>query len=58
MTTAQTLIKYRAELIAGGFSPETAEALAMDAGNWLVRGTGLAVESSEAPTGAEPSGQG
>ncbi|MER5892385.1 hypothetical protein [Streptomyces sp. NPDC001876] len=58
MTTAEKLISYRAELIAGGFTPENAEAMAKDAGYELLRHYGLVTEPSDASSATEASDQG
>lgn len=47
MTTAAALVRYRKELIEGGFGFEAAETMARDAGRLLVEDGGLCVSTKD-----------
>jgi len=49
-TTAQTLIAYRAELLAGGVPPETVDHLTRDAAQQLIAMTGLVIDPNRSNT--------
>ncbi|WP_330339401.1 hypothetical protein [Streptomyces sp. NBC_00557] len=64
-TTAQQLLEYRAELLAGGIAPDVADALVRDAAAEIIRATGLetrplpsAVTASAAPASEADRGVG